>query len=292
MKKGFSFPKGKKHDSSMKMRSQPKKDVGKKQDEYPFLAEKTIEMSDIILEVLDSRFIQETRNTELEKKILDKGKKIIYVINKSDLIDSPSSKEKETWQMNPKIFISCSKRQGIRDLRNKIKALANLIKNRSTKELGRVVVGIIGYPNTGKSSIINLLIGKKTAGTGADAGFTKGIQKVRLTADIVLLDSPGVIPREDYTNIEGKKKSKQTKLGARSYSQVKFPETVVADLMKEFPGIFEQFYGLPKMNDSEEFIEELGTKKGFLKKGGLVEEDRTARFVLKDWQEGKIKIPD
>jgi ribosome biogenesis GTPase A len=290
MKSKFSFSKGKKHDTSMKMRSRQIKNIGKKRDEYPFLAEKVILMSDIILEILDSRFIEETRNLELEEKILKAGKKIIYVFNKCDLIDSEKAKEKEIWQLNPKIFVSCAKRVGIKDLRNKIKILANMVKNRTDKGLNKVTVGIIGYPNTGKSSIINLLIGKKAAGTGADAGFTKGIQKVKLTSDIVLLDSPGVIPNIEYTNLEGKKRSKQTKLGGRSYSQVKYPETVVADLMKEYPGVLEKFYQIECEGDVEKLLDFVGRKRGFLKKGNEVEEDRTARVILKDWQEGKIRL--
>lgn len=290
MRVNIQFSRGKKHASSMKMRALPKKNVGKKQDEYPFLAEKTIQMSDIILEVLDARFISETRNKELENKILKGNKKIIYVFNKSDLIEDIRDKEIEIINLNPNLFVSCAKRQGIKELRNKIKLTANLVKNRVDKRAKKVTVGIIGYPNTGKSSIINLLIGKKTAGTGADAGFTKGIQKVRLTSDILLLDSPGVIPRIDYTNVEGKKKSKQTKLGARAYSQVKDPQMVINDLVREYPGIIEKHYKIICKGDSENLIEELGKKRGFLKKGGEVEEDKTARFILKEWQEGKIKI--
>ena len=161
MKSKFSFSKGKKHDTSMKMRSRQIKNIGKKRDEYPFLAEKVIQMSDIVLEILDARFIEETRNLELEQKILKANKKIIYVFNKSDLIEPEKQKSKELWQINPKIFVSCAKRIGIRDLRNKIKILANLVKDRADKGLGKITVGIIGYPNTGKSSIINILIGKK-----------------------------------------------------------------------------------------------------------------------------------
>ena len=168
--------------------------------------------------------------------------------------------------------------------------MASSVKNKADKGLGKVTIGIIGYPNTGKSSIINILIGKKAAGTGADAGFTKGIQKVKLTNDIVLLDSPGVIPRIEYTNTEGKKRSKQTKLGARSYSQVKYPETVVSDLMKEYPGIIERYYSIDSKGDPEILFETLGKKRGYLKRGGEIEEDRTARVILKDWQEGKIKL--
>ncbi len=291
MKSKFSFSKGKKHDTSMKMRSRQIKNIGKKRDEYPFLAEKVIQMSDIVLEILDARFIEETRNLELEQKILKANKKIIYVFNKSDLIEPEKQKSKELWQINPKIFVSCAKRIGIRDLRNKIKILANLVKDRADKGLGKITVGIIGYPNTGKSSIINILIGKKAAGTGADAGFTKGIQKVKLTSEIVLLDSPGVIPNIEYTNVEGKKRSKQTKLGGRSYSQVKYPETVVADLMIEYPEVLEKYYEVDAKGDVEILLDFVGRKRGFLKKGNEIEEDKTARMVLKDWQEGKIKLP-
>ena len=53
----------------------------KQREKYPVLAEKIIQMSDIILEVLDSRFVTETRNPELEEKIKKQNKKIIYVFN-------------------------------------------------------------------------------------------------------------------------------------------------------------------------------------------------------------------
>src|SRR3989344_3110019 len=223
-------------------RTRQLKNIRKQKEKYPSLAKKIIQMSDIILEVLDSRFIKETRNIELEKQIISQGKKIIYVLVKS-------------------------------------------IK----KPIGKTTVGVIGYPNTGKSSLINSLIGRRSAGTGADAGFTKGIQKIRLTQEIVLLDSPGIIPNKEYSSSESYLISKQTKLGARSYSQVKNPEIVVSDLIREFPDAFDKFYNIQSRGNSEILIEELGRKKGFLKKGNCVDEDKTARMILRDWQEGKIR---
>lgn len=61
-------------------------------------------------------------------------------------------------------------------------------------------------------------------------------------------------------------------------------------MIKEFPGIFEKFYNISSESNPEILIEKLGRKKGFLKKGGEVDEDKTARIILRDWQEGKIKI--
>jgi ribosome biogenesis GTPase A len=265
------------------------KNIRKQRGKYPVLAEKIIQMSDIILEVLDARFITETRNPELEKKILKQNKKIIYVLNKSDLIDIRKAGKDETSSLSPKVFVSCTGRKGIKELRNKIKITSHYVKEPADKSLHRITIGVIGYPNTGKSSVINLLIGKSSTGTGADAGFTKSIQKLRLTSDIVLLDSPGVIPNREYSTSDITLMSKHTKLGARSYSQVKDPEVAVSYLVKEFPLIFDKFYNISSDGDSEILIEKLGKRKRILKKGNVVDGDKTARMILKDWQEGRIK---
>ena len=286
-KQNFSRIKGKKHDSSIITRQ--KKYITKERAKYPALAEKIVQMSDIILEVLDARFIEETRNFELEEQIKKLDKKIIYVFNKSDLIDVKKVKEEEIFELNPKVFVSCIKRKGIKELRNKIKITSYNVEKPVDKFLDKITVGIIGYPNTGKSSVINILLGKPVAGVGSDAGFTKGIQKANLTSKIVLLDSPGIIPQEKYSDSRIQAISQHTKVGARSHSQVKNPEIVISNLMREFPGLFEKFYKVSPEGDSEVLIEKLGRKKGFLKKGNEVDEDKTSRLILRDWQDGKIR---
>ncbi|GBE19480.1 ribosome biogenesis GTPase A [archaeon BMS3Abin17] len=271
-------------------RSRQIKNIKRQRGKYPLLAEEIVQMSDIVLEILDSRFIIETRNFEIEKQIKDAGKKIIYVFNKSDLIDYKRLIKKGTLLVSPRVFVSCTSRKGGKELREKIKVLANKIERPADNVSNRIIVGVVGYPNTGKSSVINLLVGKKVLGTGADAGFTKGIHKVKLTKEILLLDSPGIIPNKEYSSSESQTISKHTKLGARSYSQVKEPEIVVSDLMKEFPGVFEDFYKIKAKGDSEILIEKLGRQKGFLKKGNQVDDDATARLIIKNWQDGRIRV--
>lgn len=264
--------------------------IRKQKQKYPSIVKKIVETSDIILEVLDARFIEDTRNIELEKEIKKQGKTIIYVLNKADLIDKKKIKKKDLVDLYPYAFVSCTSRRGSKDLREKIRMEAKKITKPLDKRFGKITLGVIGYPNTGKSSLINFLIGKSSAGTGAEAGFTKGIQKLKLTSEIVLLDSPGVIPQKDYSSTKTEALAKHTKVGGRSYSQVKNPDFVIATLMKEFPEVLEKFYKIKAKKDSEILLEELGRKKGFLKKGDEVNVDQTARFILKDWQEGKIKI--
>lgn len=263
--------------------------IRKQRQKYPSMAEKILESSDIILEVLDARFPEETRNQELEQEILNKNKKLIYVFNKADLIDK--RKLRKFNYLNPNIAISCTSYQNIKELRDLIKRIAKTIKKPVDKDkLGKVSVGVIGYPNTGKSSLINILIGKSSAGVGSDAGFTKSIQKLKLSEDINLLDSPGVIPKKEYSSSDSEKISKHAKLSGRSYSQVKEPEIVVANLMKEYSKEIEDFYNIQAKGDSEILIEELGKRKGFKKQKNQVDEDKTSRLILKDWQMGKMKI--
>ncbi len=281
------------------------KNSKKQKQKYPLLLKKVIETSDIILEILDARFAKEMQNKEVEQFVKSKNKKIIYVLNKSDLT------QKRDKSLNPRVFVSCKNRKGIGELRNKIKQEAGKIRKtseygriqvgvpkntlkgikgtRTPHEYGRIQVGVIGYPNTGKSSLINLLIGRSSAKIGAEAGFTKGIQKLRLTENIQLLDSPGVIPTEDYSMTDQEKIALHAKVGGRSPNQIKNPEITLNEIIKSDKKGFEKFYKM-KFSNAEELIEKIGRKKGFLKKGGEVNSDQSARSILKDLQLGNVKI--
>lgn len=252
---------------------------------YPKIVREVIGQSDLILEILDSRFVEATRNTEIEQVIKNYGKKVIYVLNKADLVETKKLKEKiETLGLNPYVLVSCKERFGSRELRELIK---KEVKEMDIKDR-RARVGVLGIPNTGKSSIINFLIGKKSARTAEESGFTRGIQKLKLNDDIVILDTPGVIPEKEK-EYSRENIAKHSYLGARSYDKVKEPEFVVMRIMQRFPGVLEKFYKINAEGNSEILLEELGKKNNFLLKGGIIDYDRTSRLILKQWQRGEIR---
>ena len=230
-----------------------------------------IKNSNIILEVLDARMIRETRNPEIESKVKKSGKILLYVVNKSDLC-SKEEVEKTKKFLKPSVFVSSIDRLGTTILKKKILELS---KGEST------VVGVLGYPNVGKSSLINALSGKGAAKTSSESGYTKGLQKVKVDRRIMLLDTPGVFP-----NME-KNQFKHSKTGSISSEKVKDPESVVLELITNNFEKIKKHYGVEGENN-EEILENIGLKYCKLLKGNIVNLDSTSRMIIKDWQRGAI----
>ena len=115
-----------------------------------------IQQSDIILEILDARFPDKTRNKEIEDRIFAKGKKLIIVLNKMDLVGKNKIEEEKNKLIKEKhlrvVFVSAKEKNGVRLLKRELSIARG---NKKTS-----VIGLLGYPNSGKSTIINSLSGK------------------------------------------------------------------------------------------------------------------------------------
>jgi small GTP-binding protein len=231
-----------------------------------------IQKSELIIEVLDSRNVEDSRNLEIEAKVNNAGKKLLFVINKCDLVNV-TELEKYKKKLNPIVFISSKDKLGTTILKKKILEISR------GKE---IIVGVLGYPNVGKSSLINALSGRGAARTSSRSGYTRGLQKVKVDNKIMVLDTPGVLPYRE------KDETKHAKMSAIDYSQVKDPEYVALNFIEENKDLVKNHYKLKK-TENDELLEELAFRLGRLVKGGKPDLESTSRALLKDWQKGKIK---
>ncbi|MCG7850938.1 MAG: 50S ribosome-binding GTPase [Methanosarcinaceae archaeon] len=251
---------------------------------YKRIARDVINKSDVLLEVVDARFPDETRNSEVENYIARSRKPFIIVLNKCDLVSKKTLEKTKSrlFKIAPTVFVSSKDRSGTTMLRHKILEVAN-IKGRE------IMVGSLGYPNTGKSSVINAVTGRHKASTSSISGHTKGLQLINAGSRIMFIDTPGVIPFGEHDEYM------QGLLAVKDATNLKDPIGVslkiIEKMCAENKTALESFYNVTiEEQSSYDVLELIGRQSNFLKKKGEVDETRTATRIINDWQKGLLII--
>jgi len=238
-----------------------------------------IKSADVVLFVMDARMPELSGNKDLEEKFESSEKKVLRVFNKSDLISKKRLAALENKYLNS-FFVSVKGKLGIEKLRIALRKISKELK------VGKLEVGIVGYPNVGKSALTNVLSRGSKTQVSSKAGTTKGLQWAS-SSSLKILDSPGVIPYEDD-------EVKLGVLGAKNPEKLKDPESVAVAIVRlfldnDFSNI-EKYYGVKIQDDEYEILIDIGREKKLLKKGGVVDEQRVFFMIIRDWQNGKLKL--
>ncbi len=236
----------------------------------------------LILEVVDSRMPEKTRNKFIEDYVRRRHKKLIIVINKCDLASKGELEiiKKQFSKEFPCVFISSREHLGTLILKKAIMQYATKLPVR---------VGVIGYPNTGKSSVINALKGMHSAKTSPMAGFTKAKQWIRASQNILLIDSPGVIP------YSGQKTETELVLSSsKTLQTIKDPEKVAVDILKlifkQNKDIIKEKYGIEPNKISFKTLVLIAISKNKLRKHAVPDTELAATMIIQDYQKGKLRL--
>ncbi|KAB2577485.1 putative nuclear gtp-binding protein nug1 protein [Lasiodiplodia theobromae] len=280
-----------------------------------------VEAADVVLYVLDARDPEGTRSKEVERQVMSAAadKRLILILNKIDLVPPPVLKGWLTHLRRyfPTLPLRASnpapnaKTFDHKQLTVKAtsEALFKALKSYAqSKQLKRSIsVGVIGYPNVGKSSVINALtsrIGNRQAAcpTGAEAGVTTSLREVKLDNKLKLLDSPGIVFPSSSAGSKAHKAEEQARLillNAIPPKEIDDPIPAVSLLVKRMSQNEEMFnkllavYELPALMSSgditNDFLIHVARKRGRLSRGGVPNLHSAALAVITDWRDGRIQ---
>jgi ribosome biogenesis GTPase A len=242
---------------------------------------------DLIIEILDARIPFSSQNPMLAE--LRGDKPCIKVLSKSDLADPAITQQ---WQSY------LEREQGVKTLAltieqpEKMRQIPELChkmlpnKASSDKPIHTLIMGI---PNVGKSTLINILAGRMIAKTGDEPAITKTQQRIDIGNNIILLDTPGML----WPNVENKNSGYRLattgaiKDTAISHDQVAY--FAAEYLLRHYPELVLSRYQLEQLPKSEmELMEIIGKKRGCLRSGGRIEMDKVSKILLAELRAGTI----
>lgn len=264
-----------------------------------------LKLIDVVIELLDARIPIASQNPDL-KEIVGNKKKII-VLNKCDLSDERENKKWVTYfekEGVKAVLTDANSGYGIQEVTRQIE---NTMKEDLEKEalkgrIGRPIrVMILGIPNVGKSSFINRVSKKTSAGVGNKPGVTRQKQWIRLQNNIELLDTPGVLwPKFDNEEVAlnlsyiGTIKDEILDKTEIAFFLLKF-------LLQNYKTNLLERYKLQEIeiqnimeniqNPNEQIMEVLyliGKKRGAIISGGNVDEEKVSNILLDDFRTGKL----
>lgn len=248
---------------------------------------KAVSKVDVVMEILDARIPVSSSNPLLDK--ICKNALRIKILNKNDLADPGITK---VWldYFNDKSAIPAIAISGTESSET-WKAVDLCLKKVTKGKARRTRVMVVGIPNTGKSTIINTLVGKKVARTGNVPAITRHQQRTGLKNGVDIYDTPGILwPVMD----EKEKTYRLAASGAISDIAIDYTEIACFTaliLMERYPDLVCQRYNLPQplpIMDGITLIETLGAKRGCLKKGGSIDYQKASEILIRELRAGKI----
>ena len=254
--------------------------------------EEKIKIVDVIIELFDARAPLSSVNEQLEKATVNKKK--LYLITKADLADENQT---QLWKNH---FKNQNSEVVVANLSNKnsytliTQAVERLVKVKWERDIARgmkpqpIRIMIIGIPNVGKSSLINLLAKRKAAGVQNKPGYTRGEQWINVDKNMMLLDTPGILPM----NYENKEKAANLALIGSIRDDI-LPNTdlvtyLLNNLKVHYPNALFERFGIETIADQKEVCLAICKKRGLLKSSSVYDIDKAESLLLKEFKDGLL----
>ncbi len=251
------------------------------------MMEETLSLSDAVVFVLDARCPASSFNPRL--LTLAGTKPVLFVLNKADLAaPAPDTAALLKKSGRSAVRLSANSPAAVRPLRDAMTEVAaeRIARNEARGIKKPVRFMVAGIPNTGKSTLINLLAGAKKAQTGDKAGVTRAKQWVRC-GNFDLLDTPGTMPPACENQVFARRLAYVGSIHDEILAIDEIALALLEELQNSNPMSLFERYGT-KEGTPLELLEAVCTRRGFVLRGGEYDYERGERAVLDDLRKGRL----
>ncbi len=263
------------------------------------MIQEQLKLVDVVIELVDARMPISSRNPLLDQLVGDKKPRII-ILNKEDLADPQRTAywiNQFNQQSGYRAFAfnaTIGKKQLISRLKEALLELTKEKRERmAQKGVRKQIIRcmIVGIPNVGKSTFINILVGKKAAQTGDKPGVTRGTQWIRLDEDLELLDTPGILWPKFEDEEVGLRLAVTGAINDDVFDHDEAALKLLTFLQKRYPRQLQERFKLTEEDLAQEplyILEQIGRNRGCLLKGGRIDYGKVSKGILIDFRQAKI----
>ncbi len=251
-----------------------------------------IKLCDVVIELLDARIPGSSKNPDLDDLI--GNKKRLIILNKADMADSAVTEKWVNYYESKGIKVLTMDSRVRKQTLKVTAAVKEVCKEKIERDRRRGIAArpikamVAGIPNVGKSTFINSFVGKTSAKTGNKPGVTRGNQWIRISKDINLLDTPGILwPKFDNQQI-GLNLSFIGSINDNILEMTEVAGEFISFLKDNYCNILAERYMIKDVDDVFQIMEEIAIAKKCVKKGGEPDIEKACILLLDDFRSGKL----